>query len=404
MQIRIIKNEKDYDATLSRIDELMDCEPEGDALDELETLAVLVEKYEEEKYPIELPSGVSAIKFRMEQAELTQRDLVPYIGSRAKVSEVLSGKRTLTLKMIRALNQHLGIPADVLLQESGGEIPSSMTDVEWNRFPILEMAKLGFIEKKKDLKDRAEEVVRELINKIGGASALPERLFRRTTNARFNAKMDIYALRAWSLYVLSEASSKKLKGKYVKGSVTQSFLKDVAKLSFLKKGPKLAVEYLSKHGIYLIYAPHLSKTYLDGAVFMLHSEDPVIGVTLRHDRIDNFWFTLLHELGHLGRHIKGKENGFFVDDHSLRKEKKVNEDKDELEADEWAENALIPKKEWEGFIEEENPSVGRVIEFSLKLTIHPAIIAGRVRYEKNNYRLLSHFVGSGEVKKHFINN
>ena len=58
----------------------------------------------------------------------------------------------------------------------------------------------------------------------------------------------------------------------------------------------------------------------------------------------------------------------------------------------------------EDFIEEENPSVGRVIEFSLKLTIHPAIIAGRVRYEKNNYRLLSHFVGSGEVKKHFINN
>jgi len=404
MKIRIIKTEDDYEIALTRISELMDLAPEGDELDELETLAILVEKYEENEYPIGLPTATGAIKFRMEQAELTQRDLIPFIGSRAKVSEVLSGKRPLTLKMIRALNRHLGIPADVLLQENGGEIPSNMVDIEWNRFPVLEMARLGFIEKRDDLKDRAEEVIRELIDKIGGAPALPSGLFRKTTNARFNAKMDMYALRAWGLHVLSKANSTKLKGKFSKGSVTQSFLKDIARLSAFKDGPKLAVEHLSKYGIHLVYAPHLSKTYLDGAVFMLTSGDPVIGVTIRYDRTDNFWFTFLHELAHLGRHMKGEESNFFVDDHSLRKNIKSKEDKIELEADEWAENALIPKKDWEEFINAGSPTAGRVLDLSLKVKISPAIIAGRVRYEENNYRLLSQFVGSGEVKKHFADN
>jgi HTH-type transcriptional regulator / antitoxin HigA len=402
MKIRLIKNEEDYGTTLSRVNDLMDTNLDKDGLDELETLAVLVEKYEEEQYPIEIPSAIGAIKFRMDQSELTQRDLVPYIGSRAKVSEILSGKRSLTLKMIRALNQYLGIPAEVLLQEDGGEIPENMVGIDWNRFPILEMARLNFIESKKNLHDCAEEVIRGMIKNIGGPSALPAGLFRKTTNARLNTKMDMYALKAWSLYVLSTAKNTKLKGKFVDTSVTQDFLKDVARLSFLGDGPKLAVEHLSKHGIHLIYAPHLSKTYLDGAVFMLPSGAPVIGLTIRYDRIDNFWFTLLHELAHLGRHFKGKDTGSFFDDHSLRKESKLNEDDQEFEADEWAENALISIKDWEDLNKSGIPSVGRVLDLSLKSSIHPAIIAGRIRYENKNYRLMSHFVGSGEVKKHFI--
>ncbi|MDE0071876.1 MAG: putative DNA binding domain-containing protein [Caldilineaceae bacterium] len=121
-RIRAIRSEEEYEAALARIDEIFHAEmgtAEGEELDEL---ADLVESYEDKHYPIGLPDPISAIEFRMDQANLSKRDLIPYIGSSAKVAEVLSGKRDLTMSMARALHEHLGIPADVLLQRSGAEI------------------------------------------------------------------------------------------------------------------------------------------------------------------------------------------------------------------------------------------------------------------------------------------
>ena len=114
-----IKSEADYDAALEQIAVLMDASPGTPEADALDVLATLVENYENQHYPIGLPDPISAIRFRMEQQELSQGDLIPFIGSRSKVSEVLSGKRSLSLQMIRNLHQGLGISAEVLLQESG---------------------------------------------------------------------------------------------------------------------------------------------------------------------------------------------------------------------------------------------------------------------------------------------
>ncbi|HZD41567.1 MAG TPA: transcriptional regulator, partial [Terriglobales bacterium] len=110
--IRAIRSEADYETALARIDELMDAKggtPEGE---ELDVLTDLVELYEAKHVPMGLPSPLGAIKFRMEQGGLSPRDLIPFIGNRAKVSEVLSGKRPLTMQMARALHTNLGIPAD----------------------------------------------------------------------------------------------------------------------------------------------------------------------------------------------------------------------------------------------------------------------------------------------------
>ena len=114
--IKPIKSEKDYNDALDIIDSFFDAQEESEKADVRDVLITLVEKYEEEEYPIDFPDPVSAIKFRMDQQGLTQKDLIPLIGNRSKVSEVLSGKRDLSLKMIRALNEHLGISADILLQ------------------------------------------------------------------------------------------------------------------------------------------------------------------------------------------------------------------------------------------------------------------------------------------------
>jgi HTH-type transcriptional regulator / antitoxin HigA len=97
-------------------------EPNTPEPDELDVLTDLVEHYEEKTVPMGFPSPVAAIEFRLEQAGLTPRDLIPFIGSRAKVSEVLSGKRSLTMPMSRALHEHLGISAEVLLQRPGNRL------------------------------------------------------------------------------------------------------------------------------------------------------------------------------------------------------------------------------------------------------------------------------------------
>jgi HTH-type transcriptional regulator / antitoxin HigA len=114
--IKPIKTKANYDAALEKIASLMDAKAGTPEANELEVLTTLVESYEAKHYPISLPNPIAAISFRMEQANLSQDDLIPYIGSRSKVSEVLSGKRSLTLQMMRSLHQNLGIPAEVLLQ------------------------------------------------------------------------------------------------------------------------------------------------------------------------------------------------------------------------------------------------------------------------------------------------
>jgi HTH-type transcriptional regulator / antitoxin HigA len=118
MKARLIKTEADYEAALTRIEKLMDAESGTPRGDELELLSLLVHSYEERVYPIAKPDPIEAIRFRMAQQGLTPNDLVPSLGSRSRVSEILSGRRSLSLKMIRALGQQLGISADILIQES----------------------------------------------------------------------------------------------------------------------------------------------------------------------------------------------------------------------------------------------------------------------------------------------
>ena len=115
MVIKPIKNNLDYRSALAEIDKLMDAKPNTPEGDRLDVLATLVCAWEAEHHPIDPPDAVEAIKFAMEQRGLTRRDLEPYIGSRARVTEVLNRKRSLTLPMIRRLHAGLGIPAEALL-------------------------------------------------------------------------------------------------------------------------------------------------------------------------------------------------------------------------------------------------------------------------------------------------
>ena len=118
MEIKPIKNERDYRRVSKEIDGLMDARPNTAEGDRLDVLVTLVEAWEEKHWPIDLPDPVEAILFAMERRGLSRRDLQPFIGSRARVAEVLNHKRPLTLAMIRRLHHGLGIPAEVLISES----------------------------------------------------------------------------------------------------------------------------------------------------------------------------------------------------------------------------------------------------------------------------------------------
>ena len=118
MEIKPIKSERDYRKALKEIDSLMDARPNTREGDRLDVLVTLVEAWEEKHWPIDLPDPIEAILFAMEQRGLSRRDLEVFIGSRARVAEVLNHKRPLTLAMIRRLHHGLGIPAEVLINES----------------------------------------------------------------------------------------------------------------------------------------------------------------------------------------------------------------------------------------------------------------------------------------------
>ncbi|BAU14708.1 transcriptional regulator containing helix turn helix domain protein [Leptolyngbya sp. NIES-3755] len=116
MDIRPIKTEADYQEALKEIESLFDAAPNTPECDRLEILSTLVDSYEKTHFPIELPDPIEAIQYYMDTRGWSRRDLEPCLGSRARVSEILSRKRSLTLEMIRKLNQELGIPAEILIQ------------------------------------------------------------------------------------------------------------------------------------------------------------------------------------------------------------------------------------------------------------------------------------------------
>ncbi|AFL83344.1 putative transcription regulator containing HTH domain [Belliella baltica DSM 15883] len=117
MKIKPIKNEKDYQNALTRLEVIFDAKKGTEEGDELEILSIIIDNYEKENFPIEMPDPIAAINFRMEQMGLKQKDLVEMIGFKSRVSEVMNKKRKLTLEMIRKLSTNLKIPTDVLIQD-----------------------------------------------------------------------------------------------------------------------------------------------------------------------------------------------------------------------------------------------------------------------------------------------
>jgi HTH-type transcriptional regulator/antitoxin HigA len=399
MKPKVIKTDADYEMALAHLETLMDAKPGTPQEEDLELFAVLIENYEREKFPIGLPDPIEAIKFRMEQQGLSRKDLEPFIGSQSKVSEVLNHKRPLSVAMIRALHKGLDIPAEVLLQEEGGQLASPRFD--YHKYPFKEMFNGGYFKSfngtLSDAKEYAEELLASLFSTFEG------QVFQRAhCRDSSNGQMDEYALEAWQARTLELASEQEAPP-YAAESFTQEDMRYIVRLSAFEEGPRLAREYLQSRGIPLVLLDHLPHTYLDGACFKSPSGRPIVGITLRHDRLDNFWFTLIHELAHVHLHLENGNIAFFDETETGVQE---SHDPLEREANALASEVLIQKVTWEKWrrITGNMTSKDDIRAFARDLGISPAIVAGRLRFETGEYKNFTQLLGSKTVRKMLQNN
>jgi len=396
MKLKVIKTEAEYGAARRRLSELMDAEAGTPEADQLEMLAVLVEDYERKIAPIDPPDPIEAIRFRMEQAGLNQQDLVKYFGSRSRVSEILNRRRPLNIRIARALHEGLGIPADVLLRNPPKRV-SEEELVDLRQYPVKIMAKRGWFPGFSGTPQEAVVRIDELLPPfLTSFPDVEDHITLNRQHIRSGSQMSRHALRAWRIRVLQMAKEQDL-APYRPGVINKAFMSKLVALSMLEDGPRLAKEFLARHGIALVLLKHLPKTYLDGAAMMAPWGAPVIALTLRYDRLDNFWYTLCHELAHAARHLHQTDISVFIDD--------LNEQGHgrEAEADDYAMAALIPADRWSEFWQHGDFNPVTVRDFARRLNIHPSIVAGRVRRELNDYRILSPLVGAKQVRQHFDN-
>lgn len=396
--IKVIKTKKDHEDALKLVEVLMSHDPDADSEEgeQLSLLSTLIEDYENKAFPETLPNPIDAIKYRMEQVGLKPADLIPYIGSRSRVSEILSGKRQLTLEMVRALAAGLGIPAKVLIKKR--DLDENPDYQNWDNRLVKEMEERGYFGSYSIKKHNKIELLNNFFAPIGSPAQIVG--MQRKSNYRSTPLTDKRALSAWAACVLRNAKKLRVSKKYEHGIIDLAFMQELAKLSAKDNGPILVQEYLKKRGIILVIEPHFSKTYLDGATILINKANPVIGLTLRYDRLDNFWFTMMHELAHIALHYNCGINLFYDEIEGI---KTIDIDEKEREADALAEEILLPKAKWEISPARLIPSFMAANSLANELGVHVAIIAGQIRHKGNKYVYLNKIVNGAKVRKYFPN-
>lgn len=382
--IRPIRNDDDLLQALGRLEHLIGFSSGTQEFDELEIISQLVENYETKRFAQRIPTPIEAIRFRMEQQNLQSRDLIPLLGSRARVSQILNGQRALSIDMIRALHSHLGIPAEVLIGATDAPAPDKETS-ELAKPAAKVLRDLGIM--------GAHESLQEFLERAAG-DKLAVAMYRKTRTQRTNAKTDAASLQAWCAAVLLQSQKLKATADFAPEAFGTTALRELAHLSRLNDGPRRARDWLGRRGVILVTLTHLPGTFLDGASMMRADGVPVIALTLRRDRIDNFWFTLLHECVHVARHLG--QCDLILDDLEID-----GSDSYEREADLEAGRALIPDGAWRSFNSGTYCSTSDVIALSTNLGIHPAIVAGRWQMENRDFRRFSKMLGHGDVRSWF---
>ncbi len=418
----MITNERQYKITraqLSKLEQASNGLCDSDSSDSLTALSVealaseidilraqLLE-YEQVKAGLHLPISVTSladlpcalIRARI-AGGLTQRELAEALGWKEQQVQRYESTEYSSVSFQRLLRVAATLGLDVMTK-SGEPVNTSMAEMvdgeplDWTKFPIKDMYRRNWFENFQGSLAAAVRSAETLVGDyVGSLIKQPALAFHRK-HVRSGSGLDRYSLLAWESRVLHLAQSANIDVKYERGFITSSWTENLVRLSQYDDGPLRAQSALAEVGIALVVEPHLPGTHLDGAS-LLKGDMPVIGLTLRFDRLDNFWFVLLHELAHAVKHLrKGKLTGTFDDLES------DGVDRIEHEADATAVEALLPSSIWDQSLARYIRSEKSVLDLAKEQQIHPSIIAGRIRHEANNYYILSDLIGNAQVRRLF---
>lgn len=331
---------------------------------------------------------------------LSQRELADTVGLKEQQIQRYEAERYTSASLGRLAEVADGLRLDIseVAELRASEAPHVAEDSlreQCARFSIRKMYQRGWFEDFTGSLSAAvahgEELAMEYVRQ-----AMPRRqpaLLRQ--RARFGSTMDTASLLAWQCRILHLAAAEEPDSTFSRKALTDAWFETLRQKSDAEDGPLQAKAFLRDAGISLVLEPHLPQTFLDGAAFLLPNGRPVIGMTLRYDRIDNFWFVLVHELVHIRDHLrKGVLEDVFDD---------LDLEGDELEkkTDRIAGDLLLPEEVWDSALARYVRSEESILSLATELGISSAIIAGRIRHEANNYVILQNLVGQGGVRKLF---
>jgi HTH-type transcriptional regulator/antitoxin HigA len=341
----------------------------------------------------ELP--LALIKSRIANG-LTQADFAEKLGMKMQQVQRYESEKyaSTSLKSLIRVAETLGLKlkADILLTDL-----SEAVQFDVKKYPFKQMYNRGWFGNFTGTLNEAVLQAPELLSGLFKSAGFePGKIAFTKKTVRTDGKFNEYALDAWYARVLQRAREQNIEVKFTAETISEQWLRNLSNLSTLVDGPLQAAEYLKRSGIRFIVEQPLEETYLDGAAMLMEKECPIIAITLRHDRLDNFWYVLFHELAHIHLHLNETINVIFDD-------LDVVEEGIEKEADDYALNAMIPSEVWRKSLVRFNATEKGILNLAASLNVNPALIAGRLRKEKNTYYLFNGLIGQGEVRKCFIN-
>ena len=343
--------------------------------------------------------GITLIIARIARG-MSQAELADKLGMREQQIQRYEADRyrSINLQNYRRISNALGVELEIKIHNGTSawirEITAEkikFTDEQIKK--VLEHAKKQQWFTSSDNEDEPQEMLLDYIYETSTKFGSPALL--RTGINSLDLGNDL-SLSAWRARVIKRAEIEKTTAQF--DPINISWLKNLVSLSSYEDGPLRAKNMLFEKGITIIIEPQIAGLRLDGAAFLMGAM-PVIGLTIRYDRIDNFWFTLLHELAHIFLHQQAGLSAGFFDDMD-----KNHSDGIEIEADEFAESMLVPIERWKTAPARIATSATPIENFAKQLNIHPAIVFGRIRKERGNYSIFSDRIGSGEVRNQLMIN
>jgi HTH-type transcriptional regulator / antitoxin HigA len=326
---------------------------------------------------------------------MSQTDLAEKLGMKAQQVQRYEATEYMGASLARLIevSRALGVQASGSFKgpkKTDGSVFAwgDSDDIVWGQLPYKEMIRRKWFDLPRGA-DAVETVKQYFLQSAGPQFATA--LHRK--KMRSGNVPNEYALLAWQARILERARAKIEGGGIATFELDDRWLPDLVRMTKRSDGPARARDLLAEKGIALVVERHLPGSYLDGAAMLDDGGVPVVGLTLRYDRLDNFWFVLMHELGHVFLHLADGLRFDFFDEESAS-----DSDAIEAQADKFALDALIPEELWDQCLSRFALSEEAVKFDAESIGIHPSIIAGRIRKERRNYTILNDLVGQGMVR------